>query len=376
MADSVTVWMKDRTNLVERMNGLTLRIRSAEHFGESVKGFPEGNGRLVQLTLPQVLALKPTAIELLNSRGAFKELAAFLEGKQKEEVSAFFCRTKLIALHSCDVSAKDLLVLLDKLDLLAAWSSEDSNFTKSEWESIVEKLAKLNVRAIGLSENILEAASSQLNPEMLVLACNSSLKAVDFQDRVFPTVRILVAQEIHFVDDADAERLLDVLGKSFPNLLMLCWDWNMVDPCIIYDERTKIVLDMLIKLHKQGIYRNLSIVGYSPDAETKGATDNIARHLNDAGLKEIVVTRFATKGYTGDPNFTLIVAGNDIDQKESVVELYANQRSPTPQMVELLSLLPASPIHLLPASTVDFGGFDSRKATKLYEEACKQGQSS
>ena len=36
-----------------------------------------------------------------------------------------------------------------------------------------------------------------------------------FQGRVFPTVRILVAQEIHFVDDADAERFLDVLGKSW-----------------------------------------------------------------------------------------------------------------------------------------------------------------
>ena len=43
---------------------------------------------------------------------------------------------------------------------------------------------------------------------------------------------------------------------------------------------------------------------------------------------------------------------------------------------ELLALLPASPIHLLPSSTVDFGGFDSRKVTKLYEEACKQGQNS
>lgn len=55
----------------------------------NISGFPEGNGRLVQFTLPQVLALKPTAIELLNSRGTFKEFAVFLEGKQKEEVFFF-----------------------------------------------------------------------------------------------------------------------------------------------------------------------------------------------------------------------------------------------------------------------------------------------
>ena len=89
----------------------------------------------------------------------------------------------------------------------------------------------------------------------------------------------------------------------------------------------------------------LGIISYTPCNDTKHATEEIARLLSEAGLRNVDVQRFCSKGVESvsskflrnyivqeTPNFTIVLAGNNINQREILEEIIVKNRNSIPNI--------------------------------------------
>lgn len=89
----------------------------------------------------------------------------------------------------------------------------------------------------------------------------------------------------------------------------------------------------------------LAIIAYTPCGDTKQATGEIARLFSEANLYSVDIHRFCSKGVElvrflsslyiilqETPNFTLILAGNDVHQRQIVEEIVAKNRNSIPNI--------------------------------------------
>ena len=118
----------------------------------------------------------------------------------------------------------------------------------------------------------------------------------------------------------------------FPRLQTLIWDWNVVDPELNFDDRTKNILKQLLDVNQRLNLGALAVVAYTPNPETKASIEGVARTLKES-IKEVQLHQFATKGLSdGMANFSLIVAGKNEKVLKELVEMYVVDRSTIPPM--------------------------------------------
>ncbi|CAI2354766.1 unnamed protein product [Caenorhabditis sp. 36 PRJEB53466] len=367
--ESVLVWMADRGSYVESMPGTTLRIKNAAKFGDNIAGFKDQPGNLVELKWESILKLRPTLVEVNFGRNPCKDLVNVLEEHyENEQIVQFFEKAKSLALHQTDVAAEDLLRLMDKFSLLATFTCIDTSFSREDWQLIFKRLSELNLRGINISDNILDEIRQHLDISLLKLSGNPGVKVSEFQKRIeFVTVRALVVKELQYTDEngADAEKLLEALAQSFPRLQTLVWDWEVVDPELMLDDRTAKILDQLTTVYQTLNLDALAIVAYTPNPDTKAISEEVARRFNGS-LPGVQLHRFATKGLPqGSTNFSLILVGNNEKVKRELVEMYVSDRSSLPPMEKLLRLCEEDIVPIYPAVTMDFGGFDKARIRQL-----------
>ncbi|UMM34043.1 hypothetical protein L5515_007286 [Caenorhabditis briggsae] len=366
--DSVLVWMANRGSYVESMPGTILRIKNASKFGENLYGFKDQPGDLVDIQWGSLFKLRPTLVEIDFGRNPCDSLVKVLEENyEDEQIREFFKNVKAMSLHMTDISSDNLLKLLRKLTLLAAFSFSETKFQKPEWAEILKRLAELNLRGIELADNILEEVLQNLDVSLIKLSGNPGVNVNEFKKGIeFVTVKALAVQELQFLGETDAEELLEVLSQSFPRLQTLIWDWNVVDPELNFDDRTKNILKQLLSVHEKLNLGALAVVAYTPNADTKASMAEVARTLKVA-IKDVQLHQFATKGLSdGMANFSLIVAGKNEKVVKELIEMYMVDRSTMPPMGKLLRLCEEDIVPIYPAITMDFGGFDKARIRQLY----------
>lgn len=59
---NVTVWMKSRRSHVEPLHSILWRVKNVTRIGETIRGFPDGEGQLVQFEWDNVLGRFPPCI--------------------------------------------------------------------------------------------------------------------------------------------------------------------------------------------------------------------------------------------------------------------------------------------------------------------------
>ncbi|CAB01135.1 Leucine-rich repeat-containing protein [Caenorhabditis elegans] len=369
--DNVLVWMASRGSYVESMPGTILRIKNASKFGENLYGFKDQPGELVEVTWDAMFKLRPTLVEVDFGRNPCDELVKVIEKNyNNEQISHFFEKVKALSLHMTDITSESLLKLMDKFTLLAAFSFSETKFSTPEWATILKRLSELNLRGIDLSDNILSEVQQHIDVSLMKLSGNPGVDVNEFKKGIeFVTVKVLAVQELKFLGETDAEQLLEVLPQSFPRLETLIWDWNVVDPELNFDERTKKVLDQLLFVNKQLNLGSLAVVAYTPNPETKTAIESVARTLKGS-IKDVQLHQFATKGLSdGMANFSLIVAGNNEKAMKELMDMYMVDRSTMPPMGKLLRLCEEDIVPIYPAITMDFGGFNKNRIRQLYTES-------
>uniref|UniRef100_A0A8R1E3D3 Uncharacterized protein n=1 Tax=Caenorhabditis japonica TaxID=281687 RepID=A0A8R1E3D3_CAEJA len=366
--ESVLVWMANRGSYVENMPGLILRIKNASKFGENNFGFKDQPGDLVELKWQSIFKLRPTLVEVNYGRNPCNSLVSALEQSyDNEQITQFFEKVKAFSLHMTDISCEDLLKLLSRFTLLATFSFSETKFTSEEWTRILKRLSELNLRGIDISDNVLENIRQNLDISLMKLSGNPGVHVDEFKKGIeFVTVKALVVQELKFTGETDAEQFLQVLPQSFPRLKTLVWDWNVVDPEVNFDDRTKKILDQLINVYQELNLEALAIVAYTPNAETKVSIEEMARNLKSA-IKEVQLHQFASKGLSdGMANFSLILAGSNEKVLKELFEMYFSDRSTIPPMGKLLRLCEEDIAQIYPAITMDFGGFNQTHIRQLY----------
>ncbi|CAI5452945.1 unnamed protein product [Caenorhabditis angaria] len=320
-SDSVLVWMADRSSYVESTPGTVLRIKNPSKFAENNMGFKDQQGELIELKWESIFKLRPTLIEINHGRNPLKELMNNLEENyESSEISAFFDKVKVLSLHMADISADDLIKLLDKFSLLAAFSFAETRFTSDEWSRILTKLSTLHIRGIDISDNVMEQVAQHLNISLMKLSGNPGVDVKHFRNGIeFVTVTALVVQELFFTGETDAEQFLDVLPTSFPRLQTLIWDWNVVDPELSIDDRTKNIIAKLIDVNQKLNLSTFAIIAYTPSDDHKTAICETARLLTNSKLENVQLYQFASKGLSnGMSNFSLIVAGNNAKKSQRI----------------------------------------------------------
>ncbi|VDK61408.1 unnamed protein product [Anisakis simplex] len=175
------------------------------------------------------------------------------------------------------------------------------------------------------------------------------------------TVKFLIAQELKFGLDNDAELFLSVLSERFPRLEALFWDWNMVDPEIRFDERSKAVAETLVQLYRSLDLRMLAIVAYTPCPKTYLAAEALIQYLIAEKVQSCTLKRLSTKGLkNADGNFVLILAGSDVDMMKRVEDVVCVGQNPSPNLRHFLYVLdPNCGTHETNA-TFEFLGFDEK----------------
>ncbi|KAF1752040.1 hypothetical protein GCK72_018594 [Caenorhabditis remanei] len=366
--ESVLVWMANRGSYVESMPGTILRIKNASKFGENLYGFKDQPGELVDLKWDSLFKLRPTHVEIDFGKNPCDSLVNVLEENyEDEQIREFFERVKAMSLHMTDISADSLLKLMNKFTLLAAFSFSETKFSVSEWSIILKRLSELNLRGIEIADNILDEVRQNLDISLMKLSGNPGVDVNEFKKGIeFVTVKVLAVQELKFLGETDAEQLLEVLPQSFPRLQTLIWDWNVVDPELNFDDRTKNILKQLLDVNQRLNLGALAVVAYTPNPETKASIEGVARTLKES-IKEVQLHQFATKGLSdGMANFSLIVAGKNEKVLKELVEMYVVDRSTIPPMGKLLRLCEEDIVPIYPAITMDFGGFDKTRIRQLY----------
>uniref|UniRef100_A0A1I7XAM5 DHC_N2 domain-containing protein n=1 Tax=Heterorhabditis bacteriophora TaxID=37862 RepID=A0A1I7XAM5_HETBA len=341
----IVLWIQKRRSYVENIRSVILRIKDSSKFGQNLRGIVDANGELTEFSWSDIVRLQPTILEINNMKNPFGQLIRALQYQNSsEQVESFFSRLRMISLNMTDINGHDFLFLLKKLRLLAAFAFSDTNFSNYEWGQIIAELTRLNVRAIEISDNILEVIS-KADIELLKLSGSPGVKAVDFKKSpsVFVTVKTLIAQDLNFLNDHDAEDFIACIDTKFPRLSTLIWDWNMVDPVVIIDDRSKNIISNLIVLFRYVVLAQNVFIAISELWKT---------------LKE-------------QTNFTLILAGPDFNIRNVISRIYVEERNSIPDLRYLLQLIDPVSLPLSPALVVDFGGFETDVIKKTYENQCE-----
>lgn len=97
------LWVKHPDSYVRNIQHFIWRIKSAEKFGENLRGlysicfsvkliagFPDGGGELTEIQWGTILKMRPTAIEINNSRNPFKEFIQALNLIEEQQVSQIY----------------------------------------------------------------------------------------------------------------------------------------------------------------------------------------------------------------------------------------------------------------------------------------------
>ncbi|VDO50544.1 unnamed protein product [Haemonchus placei] len=339
---------------VENIRNVVLRVKHPSKFGQNVQGISNESGELVDVRWESVMNLRPTVLELTDSRNPLPQLIGML----KQISEKFLSRLKLLSLDTTDIDVHDLLFILQKLELLAAFSFSDTRFTKKGWTLLSSELSRLSVRAVDMSNDILDVLE-KLNVELVKLSGAPGIKVETIKkcNAIFVTVRTLVAQELDYSYDGDAQ---------FPRVKTLIWDWSIVDPAVSFDNESKTVIALLAQLMK---LESMAIIAYTPCHDTKYASGELARSLLEAGLPSVQLFRFASKGLSqGQDNFTVIIAGSNHQTRDKIHSIYVEGRtSKRFKLRFLMQLLDDITPPFSSATIVEFGGIDRDDVRSTYE---------
>ncbi|CAJ0599394.1 unnamed protein product [Cylicocyclus nassatus] len=374
----IAVWMQKWGSYVESIPNILLRVKHPNYFGEDIRGIPDFSGDVMDVDWNLVMSLRPTVIEITHSRNPLSNLVAALKDIEQTKLQDFFARLKLLTLDRADISVDDLLFLLQKLKLLEGFSFSEMDFTRKDWARLLPEFQRLNIRAMEITNDILDTVLDKMNVELVKLATFPGVK-VDMLKKcsaTFVTVSTLVIQELDYTNDQDAEDLIACVETKFPRLKTLLWDWSVVDPAVTADERSKIVIGRLVGLFRKLKLQCFAIVTYTPDASTKYASGELARMLAEADLPLVQLHRFASKGLSeGQDNFTIITAGEDRVTRAKIHSIFVDGRTSAPDLRLLLQLIDDFSPSLDIVRTVEFGGFDADYVKKTYDSKKNEDQS-
>ncbi|VDO96827.1 unnamed protein product [Heligmosomoides polygyrus] len=366
----IVVWMQRSEIYVENVRNVVLRVKHPSKFGENVQGIPNSSGELVDVQWNSIMNLRPTIVELTDSRNPLRQLTGVLRTIGEDEQKDFLSRLKLLSLDTTDVDVEDLLFILRRLQLLAAFSFSDVRFAKKDWELLLTEFKRLNIRAMDMSRDVLDNVVDKLDVELLKLSGGPGIKIEDLKKcaATFVTVRTLIAQELDYSYDKDAEELINCIESKFPRLKTLVWDWSIVDPAVSVDDHSKAIIAELAKLYRKLDLQCLAIIAYTPCNDTKYASGELARFLSEAELPSVQLFRFASKGLSkGQDNFTVITAGSDLNTRSKIHSIYVEGRTSAPDLRYLVQLLDDNTPPFTSATVVEFGGFDGKDVRSAYE---------
>ncbi|KHJ92884.1 hypothetical protein OESDEN_07220 [Oesophagostomum dentatum] len=268
------------------------------------------------------MSLRPSVIELTHSRNPLSNLTAALRSVEAGKLDNFFGKMKMLSLDRTDIAVNDLIFLLQKLKLLEGFSFSELDFSQKEWELLLPEFQRLSIRAMDISQDILDLVLNKMNVELLKLSAFPGLKVDALKHSLF------------FVYFA-GERLKHKVD-AFRILNLQCF----------------------------------AVVLYTPCNDTKYASGELARLLAEAGLPTVQLHRFASKGLSqGHDNFTVITAGEDCVTRAKVHSIYVEGRTSTPNLRQLLQLIDDFSPPLDPIRVVEFGGFDTDGVRKAFEAA-------
>ncbi|KAK6742220.1 hypothetical protein RB195_009841 [Necator americanus] len=356
----IVVWMQRCSSYVENIPNV-LRIKNPTKFGEDVRGIPDCSGELVDVSWELVMGLRPTVLEITDSRNPLPCLTAVLQSIESDVVKTFFGKVKLLSVDKTDIGFNDLIFLLRKLELLEGFSFSELSFTQKEWELMLPEFQRLNLRAMDISEDILDSTLSKTNVELLKLSGPPGIKVDSLKNcaATFVTVSTLAIQELDYVNDRDAEDLINCIEIKFPRLKTLIWDWSIVDPAVTYDERSKTVVEDLVGLFRKMDLQCFAVILYTPCSDTRYASGELARFFAEENLPFVQLNRFASKGLPkGHENFTIISSGQDYATRAKVHSIFVDGRTSAPNLRLLLQLIDDFCPQLQLVKVVEFGGFD------------------
>ncbi|CAJ0941044.1 unnamed protein product, partial [Mesorhabditis belari] len=367
---SVLCWVKSRKTYVASVPNVTFRVKASTKFGETVRGFSDGEGVVSELKWENLISLAPTCLEINHSRNPFPELLQKLLNGQSEELIKFFSRLRTVSIFGADIKAADLTSFFKNLSLLAAFSYSDFYPEDGDWTRLAQELSTLQLRALDASggRGVVDDLLAKVDISLLRLSGNPGFRVSEFQksSSIFPTVRVLAVSELLDESDTDAEKLLSILTQKFPSLEALIFDWSVVDPGVMIDERTKKIVKQLVDLTKN--LEAFAIIAYTPCPDTKAATGEIARLLAEGGLHEMRWRQFASRGLSNDkPNFSLLIGGSSAALRERIEEAFVERRQSSPHIRHLLPLIDSDTNLHKPSLVIDFGGMDSAQIQRDLE---------
>ncbi|VDL73301.1 unnamed protein product [Nippostrongylus brasiliensis] len=344
----IVVWMQRTDSYVENIRNLVLRVKHPSKFGENVQ-----------------------VIELTDSRNPLAQLSRVLRNVAENELVEFLSRVKLLLLDTTDVDIDDLLFIMRKMHLLAAFSFSDVRLTKKDWDLVLPELKRLNLRALDISREIPDHVFDKLNVELLKFSGSPGVKASVLKEcrTTFITVQTLIAQDLDYTDEKDAEILIACIESKFPRLKTLVWDWSIVDPAVTVDKRSKEIIAKLLELFRKMELECFAIVAYTPCNDTKFASGELARFLSEAGLPSVQLLRFASKGLSeGQDNFTVITAGANCHSTSKIHSIYVEGRTSAPDLRYLMQLLDDATPPFSTATVVEFGGFNGEEVRRAFQD--------
>ncbi|KAL6726382.1 hypothetical protein Aduo_008360 [Ancylostoma duodenale] len=368
-SNPIVVWVQRCGSYVESIPNVLLRIKHPTKFGEDTRGIPDYSGELMDVNLELIMSFRPTVIEITHSRNPLSNLNKALENVEDNKVKEFFGRVKLLSLDKADVSLSDLVFLLQRISLLEGFSFSELNFSQKDWKLLLPEFQRLNIRAMDVSQDILNSVLDKLNVELIKLSGCPGIKISSIMacSSTFVTVTSLIVQELDYTNDRDAEDLITCIEAKFPRLKALIWDWSIVDPAVTFDERSRTVISGLVNLFRKLNLQCFAIVLYTPCNDTKYASGELARLLTEAELPFVRLYRFASKGLSkGHENFTVISAGEDSETRAKVHSIFVDGRTSAPDLRYLLQLIDDFSPPLNPVRVVEFGGFDADEVKRSF----------
>ncbi|KHN88675.1 hypothetical protein Tcan_14786 [Toxocara canis] len=361
---TITVWMKNRRSHVEPLRSILWRVKNVSRIGETARGFPDGDGQLVELEWSNALRrFPPCILEICSAHAPLSSLVNAFRLLPAETLNSFFSHLKVLSLSNTDVLFDDVTFLVSAIPMLSAFSYSDSNLEEHDFDTLIKTLVPLQLRGMDMCDGNVDVVLNNLNLEMVRFCASPGIMAQDFVKSmaVAVTVKFVIAQELKFAADNDAELFLSVLCERFPRMDALFWDWNMVDPEIRFDERAKAVAETLVNLYRSLNLRMLAVVAYTPSSATYSAAETLIQYFIAQQLQSCTLKRLATKGLKSrDPNFVLILAGSDTDMMRRIDEVVCGAQNPTPDLRHLLYVLDARCATHETNATFEFLGFDEK----------------
>ncbi|MFH4978830.1 hypothetical protein AB6A40_005539 [Gnathostoma spinigerum] len=371
---SVVIWAERRTNFVEGINCRVWRIKRPSEFGKNERGIEVGDGQLLTLQWSEILErLTPDVIEVSGTLNPFSELVEALNRLPKETLQHFFGHVQSLRIANWDFPPSRLISLLALVSHLCAFSYCDLNLSDADFDKILSALSDLQLRAVDASGGHFDRLLRNLNIELIRFCSSPGVQTTDFANSTLTSnsVKMLAAQELCFSETVpDAELFLSKLLDRFPMLEILFLDWNIVDPELVFDERSRNCADSLIKIFKLQNLKSLVVLAYTPTHESKSVMAEMIRYFSSKGITDCDWYQFGTKGlFDGMSNFSVFLAGHDLAIRARFREITCDGRNPSPTLVDFLYVLDGK-IDLRSAQeTFEFGGFDCKLVTSSFLNA-------